>query len=503
MTGAPPAAWIHAPSRALPSSGILRAMTTPGDPSLSDPSALCAAAEVLFHKGDAEARAAGDAALAAALAGGSDALTARAHQLLGEIDYDELAYGSALVHLDAAVALREAILGPADDLTRASLAYRAVVLQSEHRLADAARDTERAASGRGLPAGPDDAAENAIFWVTLACAQHGSGNTAEAKAILEAVIAAEPTGKVWSLALANAHVHLATILEEQGDRERARRCDERVVAIRREVIGEPSLRVAFGLSSLSNQLLGAERLDEGRAMAHASAVMLEACGRQEHPRASLVYLGVAVAEVISGNGAASERWLARSIALETRTFGADHPSTGSVLLTAARTYTARGFHGRAAELAQKAAAVFQPRLATHAEAFSSSVSVGYQNLRLLERTDAAGRWLESVIAGLDRVKPPPDALGPALCMLGESYLAAGRLAKSEAALRRSLPIAERVHGGDSEEVRAVLVILAALLAKQRRTEEARAIEDRAQRIADAIEDRSLSPLRSRRIRGLA
>src|SRR5271155_117815 len=84
----------------------------------ADPAHACAAAEDALHRGQVEARALAEAALAAARARSSVAIEAVAHQILGEIHYDELAYGPSLAHLDAAVALHEEHLGASDDATR-------------------------------------------------------------------------------------------------------------------------------------------------------------------------------------------------------------------------------------------------------------------------------------------------------------------------------------------------------------------------------------------------
>jgi tetratricopeptide (TPR) repeat protein len=467
--------------------------------SQTDAESACAFAEEGLHRGQVEARASAEAALSSARASGAGVVEAWAHQILGEIDYDELAYGPALAHLDAAVALREQLLGPSADMTRSSLAIRSIVLVGEDRRGDAEHDLQRAAkAGRPAPEGPDDAAVNARLWVGLGAAYATLDHNAAARPILEAVLATEPSGKCSPFAIANACVQLSMVFEESGDPARAAALLERTIAVRRAIIGEPSLRVGLALSALATSRLRSGRIDEGRALAHASAAMLAACGREEHPRASLVYLGIAVAEVVSGRGPASERWLTRAIELESRTFGAAHPRAASMLATAATSYAKRSFHGRAAELAQQAAAIFATRLDVCGDAFEGAICQGFLSLRHAKRYDAIVRWLEPLAAKLERMKPLPEqALGPLLNMLGEGYYAAGRLAKAEAALRRALVLAERVHGDASDEVRTVLVNLVNLLGKQRRVDEARAAAERAQRIADGMEGSGVSPFRSR------
>jgi tetratricopeptide (TPR) repeat protein len=465
----------------------------------ADPALTCAAAEEALHRGEIEAHALGDAALAAARARSDRALEAVAHQILGEIDYDDLSYAPALAHLDTAIGLREELLGSSDDATRRSYAMRSIVLFSEDRLADSDRDLERAAVGRTLPASPDDAAENARLWVTLGAAYATRERYVEARPLLEAVLASESTGKLSPYVTANTCVHLGMLFEHLGDSKRATVLHERVIAIRRAVIGTPSLRVALSLSTHATCLMNDGRLEEGRALMLESVSMLEACGRADHPRASVVYLGVAVAELMSGHGPASEAWLARAIDRETRTFGPAHANTGKMISTAAVSYAARGFHGRAVDLAQRAAAILvQHPHGRGGEALETVVAQGFMSLRELKRHDAIVKWLEPLLAKLDRVEPPPEKLlGPVLNMIGEGYFAAGRLAKAEAALRRSLAMAERVYGETSEEVRVVLHNLQNLLKKQRRTDEARAVEAREQQVVDTLEGHALSPFRNR------
>jgi hypothetical protein len=88
-------------------------------------------------------------------------------------------------------------------------------------------------------------------------------------------------------------------------------------------------------------------------------------------------------------------------------------------------------------------------------------------------------------------------------MLGESYLTAGKLAKSEAVLRRSVALTERVHGPESEQMHVLLTNLAQLLDRQKRAAEARDVEERAARIKDTLEARARSPFASRWRRGSA
>src|SRR5262245_4810644 len=101
------------------------------EPGAADLKAACAAAEEAFQRGDIRrGRAAAEEALAASRERGSRAAEARALQLLGEIDYDELAYTRSLASLEAAIAIRGELFGEADTTTRYSRACRAVVLVS-------------------------------------------------------------------------------------------------------------------------------------------------------------------------------------------------------------------------------------------------------------------------------------------------------------------------------------------------------------------------------------
>jgi hypothetical protein len=175
-----------------------------------------------------------------------------------------------------------------------------------------------------------------------------------------------------------------------------------------------------------------------------------------------------------------------------------------MLLTAAQTFAVRGHHGRAAELAQRAAAALLPRLRTREEAFGSAVSQTYLSLRHLKKHDAILRFLEPLLTSLERLAPPPnDQIARILNMLAEAHATAGKLSKAEATLRRSLALAERETGPESEDVQVILTNLADLLKRQKRGAEAREVEARARRVEEAIELRARSPLASRWRRGMA
>ncbi len=468
--------------------GIIPPVTPAPLPLPDDITAACAAAEDAFHRGHPESRALAEALLAAARACGDVPSEACAQHLLGGIDYDMLAYGPALEHLDEAIALRRRALGDADDATRLSLAIRALVLAGEDRPEDAARDLDAACVGRRAPESPADAAGQAKLWISLGAAYSALERGVEARSALEAVIAAAPAYPVPPMTLANACLHLATIFEQCKESNRATELHERAVAIRREVIGVPSLRVAMALTGLATSRLRARRLPEGRAMLVEAAGMLEACGQAAHPRSSVIYLGLAVVETLTGRGPAAEVWLTRMIDTETRTFGPLHPNTGAMLLTAAQTYAARGYHGRASELAQRATAAIVTRLPSHVDAFEKALGVGFLSLRHIKKHDTLVRWLEPLAARLERLDPPQEhALAPLLNMLGEGYRAAGKIGKAEAVLRRSLAMTERLHGEISHPVHVVLVNLAGLLEKQRRLDDARAVRERANRVKEELE----------------
>lgn len=476
------------------------------EPEATDLAAACAAAEEAFQRGDiGRSRAAAEEALAAARERLDRASEARALQLLGEIGYDELSYARSLVALEAALAIREQLFGEADLATRYSRACRAVVLVSEDRLEEADAELARAVPPGGVPETPAEAARDARFWVALGAALHARERVAEAQRIFEVLLAAADQGeRLDPLAVANTCLHFASLLEAAGDSARAIGLNQRMIDIRRDVIGVPSLRVALGLVGLGTSHLRLGRIDEARTTLLESAAMLQASGHEEHPRASVVCLGLAVVEIIAGQGPASERWITRAVELETRTFGGAHPSSASMLLTAAQMFAARGHHTRAAELAQRAAAALLPFVRTRAEPFEEAVGQAFLSLRHLKRHDAIVRWLEPIIDSLRRLDPPPSrAMAPVLNMIGESYTAAGKLSKAEAVLRRSLQLTEGEYGAVSDQMHVLYTNLAGLLRKQKRTVEAHDAERRAQQIAEAIEARARSPFMSRWRRGQA
>jgi tetratricopeptide (TPR) repeat protein len=477
----------------------------PALPPLPNLDAALATVELDFQYGKlAASRAGADAALARARAAGDALCEARAHQILGEIDYDELRYPEALAHIEAAMALRERLLGLDHVATRYSIACRAFVLLSEDRYDESDRELLRA-----RPEGvPDEriAADvlEARLWVTIGAALHGRDHNVEARRVFETFLAlVDRVPGVDRITVANACIQFSTLLETEEDSKGAAEVTRRAIAIRTELMGVPSLRVGLALLGVGTAHLRSNETAEACRVLMESAEMLRASGHEAHPRASVVYLGIAVAEMISGRGAVSETWMTKAVDLETRTFGGAHPNTATMMLTAAQMYAARGYHGRAAEIAQRAASSLVPRARTRGDSLRVAIGQAFLSLRHLKRHDAIVRWLEPILAQLEKMTPLPDeVIAPALNMIGEAYAAAGKLGKAEAVVRRALRMAEAVHGEDAEQVGVVLTNLAVLLRKQKRTSEAADAEARARRIAEEGALRSASPM-SRWRRGMA
>jgi tetratricopeptide (TPR) repeat protein len=173
-------------------------------------------------------------------------------------------------------------------------------------------------------------------------------------------------------------------------------------------------------------------------------------------------------------------------------------------LTAAKIFARRGHHTRAIELTQRAAAAFLPYIRTRPELFKDAVDQGFLWLRDMKRYDAIIRWLEPLLASLERLDPPPlHSMAPVLNMIGEGYAGAGKLSKAEAALRRSIKITEREYGAESEQMLVLFTNLADLLRRQRRVIEAHDAERRAARIEEVLAQRARAPFGSRWRRGSA
>ena len=471
-----------------------------------DFAAACAAAEETFQRGDIRrARSAAEEVLAAARERRDRAIEARALQLLGEIEYDELAYPSARRRLEEALAIREELFGEDDPTTRCTRVFRAVVLASEDRPKDADADLARGMPSGGLPATPAEAARDARLWVAVGGVLHVRDRDREAVRVFEALVAAAERGERFDpLILANTYLHFASALEALGQSERARAMCGKMLEIRRAVIGVPSLRVGLGLVGLGTSFMRAGRVEEARAVFQESAAMLQAAGHEAHPRASVVYLGLAVVEIMAGRGPASERWIARAIELETKTFGGAHPTSAAMTLTASKIFAVRGHHTRAVELAQRTAAAVLPCLRSRPELFTEAVGQGFLSLRQMKRYDAIVRWLEPLLASLERLDPPPlFAMAPVLNMIAEAYAAARKLAKAEAALRRSMAITAAEYGAESKQMQVLYTNLAELLTKQNRVVEAHDARVRAARLEEENELRACSPFASRWRRGSA
>ncbi|WP_263451268.1 tetratricopeptide repeat protein [Hyalangium gracile] len=440
-----------------------------------------------------------------------DRIRASALTSLGGVLYKLGRYEDALREYEAALALRQQVLGPDHPEVADSFNSLGTVLSRQGQYAKARQLSEHVLAIREKVLGPEHpGVASALNNLGADLRDLGLYEEARAAFARSLAIREKELGPEHPRVAGSLNV-LAMVLGDLGHYEEVRAAAARSVAIREKVLGAEHPDTAASLDILGLALLSLGRVEEAHAILvralgirekalgpeHPDVVpslnnmglVLGELGRHEEARAtiarglalrekvlgsehpslafSLAHLGLALKEL--GRYEESHRMYSRALRLREKGLGAEHPRAASMLENLGSLLVAMGRYEEARQLGERSLSVRLKALGPKHPDVAVSLSTVGDALRGLGRSAEARAQYTRAMALQDQVLPSnhPERLGPLLGM-GLLSLAEGNPAEAQTWLERALavatvakrarvqfPLAQALWEGGKEKSRAV------------------------------------------------
>jgi tetratricopeptide (TPR) repeat protein len=311
----------------------------------------------------------------------------------GDYFYGRGAYAAARPCYEGALAIHEAIRGPAHPSTAKSLNKLAPLLQTLGDLAGARALYERALEIREHALGPEHA-DTATSLLNLASLLREQGELARARPLLERALAIyEKVRGPEHPATAGGLRYLANLRRQQGDLAGARPLLERSVAIYEKLRGADHPSTARCLNHLASLLRQQGELAAARSLSERALVILEKSLGPEHPDTAWSLGNMANLIEAEGDHAGAQGLYERALAIWEKLVGAAHPNTHRVRGDFARWLLAGGNAAQALAYGEAALAVHRQALREGHPWIKDSAAITAAALDALGRTEeAAGLW---------------------------------------------------------------------------------------------------------------
>jgi tetratricopeptide (TPR) repeat protein len=365
----------------------------------------------------------------------------------------------------------EAALAVAEELA----ALRTRVQGADHWQAVDARYTAEAVR-KASRTEKDDRTEYAASFSSQrqAYALDGRGRYREAQPLFEKVLAVRR--KVLGEEhphTATCHDNLAATLDEQGHYREAAEGYRKALAIRRKVLGEEHPDTATSYSNVAFNLKAQGRSREAEAgLDKALAIRRKVLG-EEHPDTATSYNRVALNLNAQGRYKEAQEGLQKALAIRRKVLGEDHPDTATSYNNVAANLSFQGRHKEAEEGFKKALAIWRKVLGEeHPDTASSYNNVAF-NL------NAQGRYKEAEETYKKALDIRRTVLGEDHPDTARSYNniafnlnAQGRYKEAEEGYRKALAICRKVLGEEHPDTARSYNSVAATLDAQGRHKEA-------------------------------
>lgn len=321
---------------------------------------------------------------------------ARLASHLGAVSHAAGRFEAAREHHERALALHEAVLGPAHPTIGVQLANLAGALLELGELDTAREALERSLAIRERVFGPDHP-ELASSLNNLAAVDRLTGDHRGALARMQRVVALkEAAFGSRSPEVAGALDNLALIQFSLGDLDDAVAGHERALSIREEVLGPEHVDVAYTLDALGGIYLELDDTDRARAAHTRALAILERERGPDHPDVARTVGNLA-------NVAYQLRELDTALPLHERaakireaTLGPDHRDVGVSLGGLATTLHAMGEHERAYEAFARSIPILARRLSpNHHELRQQLENLTKVLVSLGDDALAAKRWADA------------------------------------------------------------------------------------------------------------
>ncbi|KFE58909.1 tetratricopeptide repeat protein [Hyalangium minutum] len=413
-----------------------------------------------------------------------DRIRASALTNLGLVLIELGRYDEALRECEAALALREKVLGPEHPEVASSLSDLAIVFSKQGQYEKARQMAERVLAIREKVLGPEHpsvaAALNSLGAELWDLGRHEEARAAFARGL----VLREKTLGPEHPAVASSLNNLGLVLGDLGRYEEAHAAAARALAIQEKALGSEHPDVAVALNNLGLSLLNLGRFEEARApLVRGLAIREKLLGPDHRAVASsLNILGNALMEL--GRSEEARAAFARELAIREKVLGPEHPSVaislaslGLALGELGRYEEAHQMHTRALMLREKMLGAEHPRVATLLANLSSLL-------------DMMGRYEEARQLGERALAVRLKALGPdnpdvalSLSSVGDALRDLGRGAEAREKYTRAIELQEKVLPPDHPERFGPLLGMGKLLLAEGSPVEARPWLERALAVA--------------------
>jgi tetratricopeptide (TPR) repeat protein len=396
----------------------------------------------------------------------------------------------ARVLMEAALEVREELLGADDHRTIATLSALGSLLQAQGDLAGAQTALERALALAEATLGGEHA-DTAVILTNLAWTLRFQGDLAGARALLERALRVSERTLGGDNPDTVARLDgLAMLLREQGNLAAARGYAERAMDVLERTLGPDHPRTLVAINSVGLLLREQGDLAAARTyLEHTLRVSDQTLG-PEHPDTATALDNMGTLLQAEGDLEAAREHIERGLAIRERALGLDNPATGTSYTNVGMLLREQGDLEGARPFLEQALIVSQRILGP----YDPQTAASYNNLGtlLLELGDLYGAQphLERALAireqGLGADHPETAT---SLANVAALHIAYGDPAGGRAYLERALEIREEVLGPDDPLTGDTFHQLGQLLKRLGDLQRARAHLERAV----AIRERALGP----------
>jgi serine/threonine protein kinase/tetratricopeptide (TPR) repeat protein len=310
------------------------------------------------------------------------------------------------------------------------------------------------------------------------------GNYDEATPVLERAL------EIREKTHGSAHADVASTLNSlgalhyfMGERDRAGSYFERVLAVRETLLGQDHPDLASTLNNLGLVKRETGDYDEAEVLLKRAISIQERVLGPEHADLAAALNNLGYVNQSKGDLAAAKSCYERAIRIQEKAHGPDHPELARFLQQLSGVLLEEGNYAKAWTLMEQALDIRERVLGPDHPDTSHSLE-GLARLHLYEgRYEKAEALFRRAVTIVEKAIGPNSVdMAGSLDGLGEVCSRQGRLAEAEDYFKRSLAIREEALEPDHPLVAETLKSYAALLHEMDRSQEARALEARAERI---------------------
>jgi tetratricopeptide (TPR) repeat protein len=281
---------------------------------------------------------------------------------------------------------------------------------------------------------------------------------------------------------------VAATLRKQGRYEASEKIYRRALSLAERELGREHLDVSIVLNDIGVLLKYAGKFTEaGQVYQRALAITERQLGSR-HPEVATIYHNLGGLEHAAGNFARAESFARHALKIRRRALGPSHPDIAAEMAALAPILDGRRKFAEAARLYRRALPVLQRSLGDGHVDVTVALNNFAANAQARGRPAEAERIYRGTLAAKERsLGKDHPSVATTLNNLAVLLKQRKQFVEADALFRRTLTIIERALGARHPSVATCLENYAQLLRRMRRTERARQLEQRAERIRSGME----------------